>query len=196
MGKNQELVATAHHEAGHYVANYVLTPDDQRGKATIVSDDRDGSAGKFTSEEGFLRWIEEGVQAAVPGLVEKKVVEFYAGYEAEVRYDPSARDTAKLTARSDNEGTEVMLTKHLGFSGKALGVAKRRLRQQARALVKEHWPLIDALAKELLQQRTIWSDLADVILERAEGKCTAEELEHFRHHVAQSTQRAKQKGGK
>ena len=147
----KELKRTAYHEAGHFVAGWLN--DELMDTISIVPDHDEGTSGRLMSEEcvryadEHQNWPEERAKAYLVGL--------YAGYAAQRRFDPNQPDEhARLGARSDFEEAEIWSDK---FDLAAL-------QQNAHALVAEHWPKIEQIAKALLVKEALTSEEADALI--------------------------------
>ena len=156
-----ELQRTAHHEAGHFVASYILTPSSYRGAVTIRADQKARTLGTCRSEAPWSA-----------GDHKDEVVGYFAGYVAEKRYDPTASPDG---AWSDDEKAREILVL---LGEEAL---EGEYRARADTFVANHWAAIEALAEELLKQDEIrGSEEAEIIIDIARGEATAADLETYR----------------
>jgi Peptidase family M41 len=129
--------ATAYHEAGHAVAFHVLRGSaPARGAAIragrgLLGQTRDVRLPSHADRE--------------PASIEADVVFAYAGAAAELHFEPEVDlEEVRAGARDDDERAAELLD--------FLGAASRESEFRARAecLIRECWPLVEAVAHELL----------------------------------------------
>ena len=147
-----QLAATAHHEAGHAVANWKL--GFKIRKVTIVPSD--GPLGTTTTKGLALRASEYGkLTGRRIGYYHDMIVSQLAGEEAQRRFDPRSirRDHTARDYRSEKE----LLKRLHGDAEKECFHAFRYLRERARNFVNHpiNWRLIEDLARALLERRTL-----------------------------------------
>jgi hypothetical protein len=110
------------------------------------------------------------------------LVGLFAGYAAEVRLDPAREgEGARATAREDDYEAEKSLG-GLARTNAERDKLERRLRARAASLVSEHWAAVTALARELLEHRTVEGDEAELIVAIAEGEQPENALAEYRRH--------------
>lgn len=149
----QSLEEVAHHEAGHAVASYALGRFDSVYRVTIVpTNDYLGIVdGSFD---------DDGTQACV----EDHITGLYAGFAAQVRFDHVSEERARAGA-SDDDAKADDLMRFLPREGADESV----FRDRAASLVEQHWPKIEALARQLLVHRTLDQSECEFIFEAANG---------------------------
>lgn len=106
--------------------------------------------------------------------VEEAIIELYAGRAAELHFAPANEDTRRLLgSASDDERAE-----SLGRSlpGEWTPARERQLRERAGALIRDNWPLVEAIARELLVHRALDGDEVSLIVERERGDPEAGEI--------------------
>jgi hypothetical protein len=153
------LENTAHHEAGHVVAAWAhgLTCE-----SASIEGHEDGSAGRIVhpSEHGYEG---SGGRRAQRQIARAHIIVAYAGHEAQLLFDPDAPDGA---TRDRDDAWALMrrfevLPRDCNYVGDDSCVRYlNRLRGDARRLVRRHWPIVEAVARELLNRRTL--DTADL----------------------------------
>lgn len=169
MSPKQNRKHVAHHEAGHFVAAYFLGMHSSTFKVTIKPD---GDAAG--SNEGEYP-IDDDPSLREIGHV---CVKLFAGYEAEVRFDPKRAKGARLAASHD----DAQAARWLRLFGKKSEQTEKRLRREARSLVEEHWPAIEALAAELLKHETLDNYEAEWVVAIAEGEAAKRSLAEYREN--------------
>jgi len=148
----------AYHEAGHYVAKWALVGDGVYGDSiSIVPNDEEGTGGRCQSlyEDNDT---EEGIRAYIVSL--------YAGAAAECR---SSLDPEYVSEGSwhDDDAAD----KYLHF----LPESEQELRNQTREIIDANWQVVERVANELLEHRTLDADEASFLVED-----DMEGLEHYR----------------
>jgi hypothetical protein len=162
----------AHHEAGHFVAAYIYAMHES---ITAVSMAADGDTAGANHGDGSLPLAEYGSLEDVKHLI----VGLYAGYAAEVKFDPSRKEVARRTASHDDEEAERWI-EALYPQRRERAERAQNLRFIAATLVSEHWPAVAALARELVEHRTLEGYEAAWIVAIAEGEQAKRALEEFR----------------
>jgi ATP-dependent Zn protease len=164
----------AHHEAGHYVAAYFDAMHDSIFRVTIAPSS--GVAGRNTGEHPLgEEWSAREAHQVVVGL--------YAGYAAEVRFDPSREREARLCASSDDEIADALL-RSICKARTERWEWEQLSRSRAAAVIVEHWHAVTALARELLDRTTLEGDEAAWIVAIAEGKRAKRNLDEYRRRRA------------
>jgi ATP-dependent Zn protease len=152
----RSLVGTAHHEAGHAVASIYLRQRIVR--ATIVP--KKDSLGMVTAAR--LKFADHHIFDCSPRGIdraEKRIIICYAGPLASRKFAPRSR--WKDTGSSDFEIATDLLS-HLQVPDDKCNVLYAKLLwRRAECLVEHHWKDICAVAKALLERRTL--DQTDVI---------------------------------
>ena len=163
---------TAHHEAGHFVAAYFHGMVDDGCEITIA---QSGDAAGMNRLYGHP--LDEDCSRKE---IERFIIGLFAGYEAEVRFDP-ARSTSRFSAAADDAEAEEWLPKLAKTEAERekLGTI---LRSKTRALLDEHWAAVCALAQELLQHTTLDGYEATWIVAIAEGEYAGKELPAYRRN--------------
>ncbi len=160
LNTRKRLEGTAHHEAGHVVAHWVL------GLATksvsiVACDDYNGlavSPGVYGYEATGRR-----EQKTIARL---NIIASYAGMEAELLFDPAADRTCG--AGDVENAFELSRTYGVHPPGGWIGDDRHlnyldRLRIQSRRLMKRHWRAVESLAGELLKRKKLsGAKLADL----------------------------------
>lgn len=148
------LAATAYHEAGHALANYVLGFGN--GEVTIVPSK--GASGTATMANrrrllSLFRRIEYGtINNRVIASAHARVVCSLAGREAQRKFDP--RSLRSHHFDSDKKNVADILS-CLHPDEKELQAAYRDLVDRTRNLVADNWQKIQDLAAALLEKRTL-----------------------------------------
>jgi hypothetical protein len=142
-----DLEAVAYHEAGHAVIGLAL----MRPVLSVTIIPLGDAAGLCNGERGLS-------PNPSPEEVEALLYELFAGYAAQIRFDPAAVEAAKFASEDDNCKAQPFL--------RSLGgpIREPYLRQRAAALVAENWPAIVLLASELLQFKTLGGDEVEFIV--------------------------------
>jgi hypothetical protein len=147
-GATKRLTRTAYHEAGHAVASF-LTGAAIQAVSIVPEGDDLGSV----THRPFPKWFQPDVEgdARHRHLIERRIVVLFAGKEAERRY--SGRVSPGVAA-SDYR-TAVNLATYVA-DGEQTGPFCEWLRVRAKCLVTMHyWPLVEAVAAELLKRRRL-----------------------------------------
>ncbi len=158
-GTEREQVA--YHEAGHFVASYMLTPSSYRATVSIRPSREEGTEGHCFSEGP---WCEEQYLA--------EPVIYFAGFAAERRYNPNADPRGSgLDGEKAREILELLGDVAL----------EDEYRAKADTLIADHWAEVEALAEELLRQETITAPgEAEIVIDIARGEATVEDLARYR----------------
>ena len=141
-------IGLAHHEAGHFVASYVLTPGWYRGTITIRPNHQKSTAGVCLTEDSLRE----------TGDCEAEVMVLLAGYAAEKRADA---DADPRHSWSDTERA-LECIEWIGQVG-----SEHEWRAKADAFVAKEWEGIEALARELLGRETLDSTEAEIVVDIA-----------------------------
>jgi ATP-dependent Zn protease len=160
-----ERARTAYHEAGHLVIGMLF--GFRCSSVSIRPDDARGSLGRVVPLEGH------GGQVAVEisrGTIDRWVSVLFAGYAAEVRFAPGARDAAREGARGDDDQAETYLER----AGMANDSTRHLLRARTADLVEQHWAAIESVARALLKHEEFDAREAERICERAVPRELAE----------------------
>jgi len=176
-----ERARTAYHEAGHLVIGILfgfrcssvsIRPDEARGSLgrVVPLEERTGGQLAEISRETVERWV----------------CVLFAGYSAEVRFAPDARDAAREGARGDDEQAEGYLER----AAMATGSIRSLLRARTAALVEQHWAAIESVARALLKHEEFDSDEAERICAIARGEATESDLDLYRARRAAAAARA------
>ena len=171
-----ELSATAHHEAGHAFADWLLHfPIEQ---VTIVpSDEAMGTAtSKGRRVLRLLRRLEvdRPITGKQIGNCHDLVVTLLAGEEAQRRFDP--KSIRKHHAAGDHDSViEVLMRLHP--DAEECRCAFRYLLARTRNLISNpwYWRRIEDLAKALIKRRTLTGEEVDDVL-RASKQAQMEEF--------------------
>jgi hypothetical protein len=145
--------STAIHEAGHAVAQYVLGID--TGMVSVLP--QPGSLGRSTGDEAYSlnRQKKVGDEWRVDDVeVKKDIIVLFAGYAAQVRWEPAVAKEAKLGSATDDRQANDLLECHLGLD-------EDLLREEAAVLLGKDWLGVVLVARELL----VWKELDDLELE-------------------------------
>lgn len=148
---DENVQATAYHEAGHAVAAIV------RGigfhYVTIVHDDEDDSHGHVNYGAVPAR-LNAGNRAVARELRDRLVVN-QAGAIAEERFLGHRND---IGAAADDEWFRECLWDMYGENGERHA---RTLAQQARQLVAQHWSAMSRVANALLKEQTLTEEAVE-----------------------------------
>ncbi len=158
----------AYHEAGHFVVGRAFGSEHSYHVTIVPHGD---SAGQLAGEYPLGDTFDDADVEAV-------IVELFAGYAAQVRFDPSSREWARTTADDDDEEAKDFIG--LLSTNEDPAEVEQRLRCRAAELVAEHWPSIEALAAELLKEKTLSDEAAELIVDIACGRAKSVELENYR----------------
>ena len=162
----------AHHEAGHFVADYFHATYERIDAVTIVpSGDAAGqNTGRHPLDEGCSN-----------SEIAKAIIGLFAGRAAEVRYDASREIEARSSAGDDEEKAATFLRWLCHGKGKRKrDDLEMRLRARAASLVEEHWAAVSALARELLERKKLDVYEAAWIVAIAEGEDAKTRLAEYR----------------
>jgi ATP-dependent Zn protease len=149
----QSLRTVAYHEAGHAVAD--IRFDFAFDRVTIIPSESDGTLGHAKSVYGADD--------------EHQVIDYLAGYAAEIEVDPESKAQAKLGASDDFDRARDCLRR--------LGV-KCRLdpwHRKAHRFVRDNWHAIDMIARDLVELKTLDGDEVALIVNIADGEPDATE---------------------
>ncbi len=148
MKITSKLKSTAYHEAGHAAALLVYgLPFD-----TVTIEETEDSRGHILKPSPMM--FEVGKRKRNQ-IVRQYIVSTYAGFEAERHFDPDADEG--LSQDDFNNAWNLPREWELPIRGCSYvgdDVYERylaRQRQHARGLVRNHWNLVEILAKELLE---------------------------------------------
>ena len=155
-----ERARTAYHEAGHLVIGMLygfrcssvsIRPDEARGSLgrVVPLDAHGGQMAIGNSRRAIERWL----------------CVLFAGYAAEVRFAPDARDAAREGARGDDQQAEDLLVR----SGIANNSTRHLLRARTASLVEQHWATIESVARALLKHEEFDASEAVRICEQDEA---------------------------
>jgi ATP-dependent Zn protease len=153
-----ERARTAYHEAGHLVVGMLL--GFRCSFVSIRPDETRGSLGRVVPLETH------GDPTTVDlcrRSTEHWLCVLFAGYAAEVRFAPDAREAAREGARGDDEQAETLLER----AGMANHSTRHLLRARAAELVEQHWSVIEGVARALLREEEFDADEAERIYGRA-----------------------------
>jgi ATP-dependent Zn protease len=130
---NKTRCHTAFHEAGHVVANWAL------GFACLVASivEEEGMEGHVVEYRYYEGAHEER------GLARDSIITFYAGMEAQLRFDP---DYTEGSEYDDRLAVELSRDYSIPLGG---------LRQRARRIIWLNWPAVESVARELLKRETM-----------------------------------------
>lgn len=144
-----DLERTAFHEAGHFI---VLANGDHprilQDLLSIVPNDEDGSTGRVIAE-GLERCDDPS-----PERIEAHVVSLFAGYRAQRRFDPGQSDAEALAEAGRDFWAAAQWRNAIS---RKEGIAR------ADALLAEHWPAVEIVAKALLHRRKLDATEADLL---------------------------------
>lgn len=158
----------AYHEVGHFVVGRAFGFDCDFHVTIVPHGDAVGQVvGQYPLGDTFD-----------DADVEAVIVILYAGYTAQVRFDPSSCEWARGTAADDDERAQEFI--RLLSSGEDPADVEQRLRCRSAELVAEHWTSIEALAAELLKEKTLDDYEAQLIVDIACGRAKSVELENYR----------------
>jgi len=152
-----ERARTAYHEAGHLVIGMLF--GFRCSSVSIRPDETRGSLGRVVPLD------EHGGRVAVEirrGTVERWLCVLFAGYAAEVRFAPDARDAAREGARGDDGQAE----EYLERAGMANDSTRHLMRARTAELVEQHWATIESVARALLKHEEFDAREVERICER------------------------------
>ena len=166
----ENLRITAIHEAGHFVAGYRMNIDNL--EVSIEPDYADNRLGHNLQDDSH--WSAKEGQDQVTALCAGYAAVAASGYDPEIASQGCGNDFEKAG-------------QIIGFWGlpsleeqKASTVEWMREAKNMRA--------VEAVADELMNQKTVASDFLWQIVAHADGECTDEELKMFRLFYAQCKQ--------
>ena len=125
MTDSDRIVHTAYHEAGHFVAAYALSNygEDYLPLQYMITIKPDGeSLGKVN--------LDDERSDKDPKIRRNALLSLYAGYYAEVRYDPDCADRAEQTSGEDFKLVEKAL--RVTESGEDHSLLIKKLRARVR----------------------------------------------------------------
>jgi hypothetical protein len=144
-----DLEATAYHEAGHVIARWHFGyPID---RVTIVpAGDYTGAVEGTSPIEGLELDLDasEGTQQHT----RQAVMVLLAGAEAQVRYSPESFHEYHASA---DYSLAIDLLLYLGGTGERATAIGDTLTAQTKVLLAQHWPLVETLAKKLLESKVM-----------------------------------------
>jgi ATP-dependent Zn protease len=154
-------ISTAYHEAGHALAAYRFKC--YLGLTSIIKNkDRLG----FSLSEA--EWADGSTDI-------EQIIILYAGLAAEQKYDPNTDESGST---DDNEKAASLLEKWPSET-------ESNLRQKAKKLVNENWPIIQVIAAKLLVRKTLESEEIVTIIDAIDcGLNPDVELDEYRRMQA------------
>ena len=197
--EEDERIATAYHEAGHAVAQYLLDDADPLHKVTIIPRGRAMGATFSLPEKdrhGYgLRYLRATMRVLCGGRIaeEKQTADVSSG---------AAMDIRMMTQYARHMILEWGMSEKLGFvnynfdddpntlvherpygpeTARVIDEEVKRIADEAyedcRRLLEEHWPKVDDLAQALLKHETLNADEVDRLMKGEPlGKKTVSEL--------------------
>lgn len=160
--------ATAYHEAGHAVAGLCLglrvrhvtiVPDED--SAGHVKSEREKPSTAFAVECGYL-WHPSRFRA------EKLVMRMLAGEVAQRRYNP--RSVRWRHGQSDrNQSLDILLKYNPYEDAPGLTHHYEMLRKWTVSLIEQHWHLVEAVAKALLEHRQLSGTQVRAVINAAQN---------------------------
>ena len=159
---------TAIHEAGHAAADLILGHGCL--VVSIVRNKDDATLGHASPLDGDV-FTSEGM--------EKLVISIYAGAEAMRAVVPTGELWAERI-RNGSRGDDAAAAEYL----RHCRYSADELRNQSAQLVREHWALIELLARELLKYRVLSGEEVDILKDVIDGETTYEELQEYRGGLA------------
>jgi hypothetical protein len=136
---------TAYHEAGHAVAAYRLGRCGN--KVSIIPDESIEAAGSYHLDDEWMNRLDDI----------EKIVCFYAGDASAKKIHPNAPDSFFWGAGDDDERAAEWLN--------CIEETEADLRQRAKVLVEENWPVIQIVAEKLLEHETLDPDLWTILID-------------------------------
>ena len=165
MKNSNRDAATAYHEAGHAVASWCLGR--RVCSATIVPDDDSAGRVKNEREKPSTAFAVECGDPWHPSRfrAEKRVMIVQAGEVAQRRYNP--RSVRRYHSQSDlNKSLDTLLSCNPYEEEPDVTHHYQLLRKWTASLIERHWHLVEAVAKALLERRTLsGTQILDVIHE-------------------------------
>ena len=171
-----ERARTAYHEAGHLLigshfgflcSSVSIRPDEERGSLGRVVALEGPVCGKYRSGWGGQWSVEVSRET-----LEQWMCVLFAGFAAEVRFAPDARDAAREGASGDDKQAE----NYLERARMATNSTRHLLRARTAVLIDQHWPAIQYVARALLREEEFDSHEAARICEVARGNATEANL--------------------
>ncbi len=172
MGKKNDRETIAHHEAGHFVAAYVLGNHE---RIVAVDVRPSGDAGGQNHGDGSFPLEEDSSRREV----ESVLIELFAGCAAHLQLRPRETRIARAFA-ADDDAKAADIIGGLGLSGERLTKREKWLRAKAASLVDEHWLAVSALARELLERETLEGFEAAWVVAVAIGEAAQTALAEYR----------------
>ncbi len=159
----------AYHEAGHFVVGNILGSSAEYG----VTIEPEGDA--------LGRCLGEFPLGPSPTVneVENACTMLYAGFAAQVQFDPSMEEQARVNAADDDDEASRFL-RLITTDASATGEIEKKYRKRAARLVKNEWPAIERLARELLLHKTVPADVAETLIDIVHGRATEQDLDNLR----------------
>jgi len=162
---SRRLKRTAYHEAGH--AAVLLVYDLPFDSVTIkpTEDSTGGSRGHILKPNPMMF---EGGKRERNQIVRQYIVSAYAGFEAERCFDPNAdeglseEDFSNAWNLPRDWDLPIKGCSYIGDEVYEQYLARQR--QQARALVRKHWALVERLAQALLERETLSGEQAESLV--------------------------------
>lgn len=150
---------TAFHEAGHIVAAVRLELPITEVSTEVKLDRRNGNTYGHVAHPPLVMFdgFHDGRKRR--RIISGMIITLYAGYEAELRFDPKAK---KANAREDYDQAWKLPREHGCIPRDCAYVGDEfydayldRLRVQARRLVKAEWKAIEGMARAILTPKTV-----------------------------------------
>lgn len=164
--------ATAYHEAGHAVAD--VRGGLGCGGVTIAADAKARSLGGA----GHMNdWTTSPAPKTQEAIAQASLISLYAGFAAELRFDPKGHQAAQLGATGDFEKARELLV--LLYGEEQADQQQAEWIERAKSLVADprNWRAIEMLARELLDCGQLDGDLVDVLVDFADGEITSAQWE-------------------
>jgi len=175
-----ERARTAYHEAGHLLigslfgflcSSVSIRPDDARGSLGRVV-----ALGGPACRNSRAMGGPPVMSGASRETVEQWLCVLFAGFAAEVRFAPEARDAARESAWGDDEQAEAYLER----ARMATDSTRHLLRARTAALIERHWAAIEYVARALLRHEEFGSDEARRICEIARSEAIEADSQRYR----------------
>ncbi len=154
----------AYHEAGHAVIAWRLHLLRKKGASILREEDEAGRVWTHSGhgERPDLSWSDSSRLR-----VERSVILSLAGIEAQRRYSPGS--VRSYHGSSDREEAMKMLSHVAEPSSDEFPIYWKLLKIRTAAMVRSHWPHIEAVAARLLTSKSLTSDqIREVIVESYE----------------------------